>query len=226
MKPWLALCAAGFAASALARPGDPPAPPAPPTPAASEAAPVAATPPPPAEPVVPAPAAVPAPPAEAPVAEVPATPPAAPPPAASTPPAAPVEPPKVAEADPDSPAGVVEGFHAAMREGYQQGMLDALAPDVLIFEQGYIERSRDEYASGHLHDDMAFAAQTRTRIVGRDVLETADQASVLTLSLTDGRFGDQDVALENTETMVLGKRKGKWKITHIHWSAHPRPAKK
>lgn len=133
------------------------------------------------------------------------------------------ETPAPAEA-PGGPAAVVDAFHEAMRARNQQAMLDALAADVLVFEQGYLERSRAEYAGSHLHDDMEFASQTERRIVAREVLEYGDGASVLTLSMTDGKFGDKELSLQNTETMVLARSGGRWTITHIHWSAHPRPA--
>lgn len=138
---------------------------------------------------------------------------------------APAPAPEAATAAPVAPERVVEAFHKALQENFQQGVIDQLAEDVLIFEQGYVERSREEYAGSHLHNDMKFAAATRRTVMGRDAMQDRDLAYVITQSITEGRFGDQDIALDNTETMVLRRDGPSWKITHIHWSAHPRAAR-
>src|SRR3546814_8101853 len=56
---------------------------------------------------------------------------------------------------------IVGAFHAALRDDWRQGVLDLLAPDVAIFEQGYTESSRDAYADGHLANDLDFAHATK-----------------------------------------------------------------
>jgi ketosteroid isomerase-like protein len=174
---------------------------------------------------------------DAPSAEAPAAPPhGEPPPAAGeTPPVVKPAPsltltPLLAPAADTSPVStaaeqataVVADFHQSLRENYRKGVLATLAPDVAVFEQGYAESSRDEYASGHLDNDLLFAATTRYEVLHREAAASGDLAWVVTQARTTGSFAGQDVDLDNTETMVLERRAGKWKIVHIHWSAHPR----
>lgn len=117
---------------------------------------------------------------------------------------------------------IVGAFHAALRDNWQQGVLDLLAPDVAIFEQGYTESSRDAYASGHLQNDLIFAQTTQYDVVHRESYASGDMAWVITQARTTGTFAGEKVDIDNTETMVLERRQGKWQIVHIHWSAHPR----
>ena len=55
-------------------------------------------------------------------------------------------------------AAAVDAFHVALKAGATAVALALMAPDVMIFEEGGAERSRDEYASHHLGSDAAFAA--------------------------------------------------------------------
>ncbi|WP_169518359.1 YybH family protein [Solimonas variicoloris] len=119
-------------------------------------------------------------------------------------------------------AAVVDDFHASVAENYRERVLQLLAPDVAIFEQGYTESSRDAYADGHLDSDLLFAASTRYEVVHREAYASGDLAWVITQARTTGRFSGQSVDIDNTETMVLQRRGGRWLIVHIHWSAHPR----
>lgn len=117
---------------------------------------------------------------------------------------------------------LVGAFHAALRDNWRQGVLDLLAPDVAIFEQGYTESSRDAYADGHLDNDITFAQTTQYDVVHRESYASGDMAWVITQARTTGTFAGEKVDIDNTETMVLERRTGKWQIVHIHWSAHPR----
>ncbi|HEX4896184.1 MAG TPA: nuclear transport factor 2 family protein [Solimonas sp.] len=117
---------------------------------------------------------------------------------------------------------VVNDFHQAMAEGWKEGVLRHLADGVRIYEQGYAERSRDEYAAGHLDSDLVFAAATRRERLGRESGSSGDHAWVLSQSRTQGEIGGRTVDLEQTETMLLQRVGEAWQIVHIHWSAHGR----
>ncbi|HET8883477.1 MAG TPA: nuclear transport factor 2 family protein [Solimonas sp.] len=133
-----------------------------------------------------------------------------------------VVPTAAAAADARAAAAIVGAFHADLRDNWRQGVLDLLAPDVAIFEQGYTESSRDAYASGRLDNDLTFARTTKYDVVHRESYASGDTAWVITQARTTGMFAEQNVDIDNTETMVLQRRDGKWQIVHIHWSAHPR----
>lgn len=120
-------------------------------------------------------------------------------------------------------AGVVDGFHAALRSLDRDKALAALDPGVRIFESGGAEMSRDEYAAHHLASDMAFVAATRMEVLDRKVTISGDAAWVLTLSKTTGSFRGRDVSSRGAETMVLRKTAGSWHIVHVHWSSASAP---
>jgi hypothetical protein len=54
----------------------------------------------------------------------------------------------------DEASAVVRSFHDALSSGNREGALAVLDPDVVIFEQGGAETSRDEYAAEHLGADI------------------------------------------------------------------------
>ncbi len=118
------------------------------------------------------------------------------------------------------PEQVVDDFHQNLAAGWREGALLHLVPDLLLFEQGYVERSREAYANGQLSSDMVFAAATRREILQRDSGNQLGRAWVTTQARVSGQVGPQAIDLRSTETMLLRHIEGRWQITHIHWSAH------
>ncbi|UUZ46830.1 hypothetical protein LP420_23980 [Massilia sp. B-10] len=49
-----------------------------------------------------------------------------------------------------TPSETVTAFHAAIHAGDKERALALMSPDIMIYESGYVGRSRDEYASHHL----------------------------------------------------------------------------
>jgi ketosteroid isomerase-like protein len=127
-------------------------------------------------------------------------------------------------ADPDGTGAEqsVLAFHQALEDGDRAKAMDLLLPDVAIFESGEVELSRDAYAAEHLGADIEFVAATREEIVGREVHEVGDTAWATTRSRTTGTFRGKPVDVDGTETMVLRRDGGGWRIAHIHWSSHRR----
>ena len=113
----------------------------------------------------------------------------------------------------------VDAFHAALKAGDTAGALTFLAPDVLIFEEGGAERSRDEYASHHLGSDAAFAAASEATVTRRSGWADGDVAWVTSEGRTTGQFNGRAVDRLTTETMVLKRHSDGWRIHHIHWSS-------
>ena len=116
-------------------------------------------------------------------------------------------------------ATAVDAFHAALKAGDTAGALTFLAPDVMIFEEGGAERSRDEYASHHLGSDAAFAAATEATVARRSGWSDGDIAWITTEGRTTGQFNGRAVDRLTTETMVLKRHADGWRIHHIHWSS-------
>ncbi|MGH7859943.1 MAG: YybH family protein, partial [Candidatus Binatia bacterium] len=102
-------------------------------------------------------------------------------------------------------AGTVDQFHAALAAKDRDGALALLAPDVVIFESGGAEMSRDEYADHHLGGDMEFVAATKNEIVDRRTGGSGELAWVITRSKTTGTFRGNEVGAHGTETMLLAR---------------------
>ncbi len=117
------------------------------------------------------------------------------------------------------PVDAVEAFHAALVRGDSTAAVGWLDPDVVIFESGGAEMSREEFASHHLEVDMEFSAQVERTITGRTHAVAGDVAWVLTRSRSNGTFRDREIDVVGTETMVLRMTAEGWRIVHIHWSS-------
>ena len=117
-----------------------------------------------------------------------------------------------------SPSEVVDAFHFALKSGDRQKALELMTVDVVIFEQGRVERSRTEYARVHLAEDIGFASVTQRTVARRAVKIQANVAWVTSVNRNRGKFKNKPVDFTTDETMVLTKVGAKWRITHIHWS--------
>lgn len=116
-------------------------------------------------------------------------------------------------------AAVVDRFHAALRRGDTRAAAALLSADALIFESGGVERSKAEYASHHLAADAAFAAATSQKTTRQSGSAIGDVAWIATEGTTTGKYKDRVIDSVSTETMVLRRTNGAWKIVHIHWSS-------
>jgi ketosteroid isomerase-like protein len=90
---------------------------------------------------------------------------------------------------------------------------------VQIFESGYAEKSKDEYAGHHLPADMAFAKTVSRRVLKGSERIAGDQAVVMQETDTQGTHNGAAVHMIGTETAVLEKKGDGWVITHFHWSS-------
>lgn len=116
-------------------------------------------------------------------------------------------------------ATTVDAFHAALKAGDTAAALTFLAPEVMIFEEGGAERSRDEYASHHLGSDAAYAAASEAVVLRRSGWADGDVAWITSEGRTTGQFNNRPVDRLTTETMVLKRHADGWRIHHIHWSS-------
>lgn len=116
---------------------------------------------------------------------------------------------------------VVDAFHAALQRGDGKAALSALAEDALIFESGGVERSKVEYASHHLGADMAFSKAVPSSVSQRHASALGSTAWVASEGRTNGTWRGRSIDAATTETMVLRRTPGGWKIVHIHWSSAP-----
>ena len=125
-------------------------------------------------------------------------------------------------AGPGSAAGpqqALAAFHAALAAGDKAKATELLAADVLIYESGFVERSRDEYASHHLSADMAFSQAVTRKVLQHGVRSAGSQAVIWEETETTGTYKGKPVHLFGTETAVLEKKGDGWVIVHVHWSS-------
>jgi ketosteroid isomerase-like protein len=122
-------------------------------------------------------------------------------------------------AESGGPEAAVDRFYTALEAGDSQAALAELAPEVVIFEQGGAELSREEYAAHHLEADMAYVHATENRVLERRTGGEGAIAWVLTRFETTGTFEGEPVATRGTETMLLERREQGWRIVHVHWSS-------
>lgn len=113
---------------------------------------------------------------------------------------------------------VVTSYGRALAAGDSLAALALLHDDVVIYEAGHAE-TREQYRSGHLGSDMAFASAVKRTTIADDVLITGDAALYTSEYTAAGRFRNRDIDSHGTETMVLLRTADGWKIRHIHWSA-------
>lgn len=118
-----------------------------------------------------------------------------------------------------TPLETVTAFHEALSTGKADAATIFLSPTINIFESGYVERSRDEYAGHHLPGDIAFAKATSQTVVRQNERVEGNIAIVTRETETKGKFKGTDVHSFGTETAVLEKQGDKWVITHVHWSS-------
>ena len=110
-------------------------------------------------------------------------------------------------------------FHAALAAGDKARALDLMAPEAVIYEAGHVERSRADYASHHLGDDMEFA-KGATRTVLRQTERSAGNLTVIWEETeTKGTFRGKDVHVFGAETAILENSGDAWRIVHVHWSS-------
>lgn len=119
------------------------------------------------------------------------------------------------------PLGTAKAFSAALAAADEATVKSLLAPDVLIYESGGRESSREEYMSHHMKGDMAFLANAQIQVIERKHDSNQDLAWVATRSRITGQHKDQAVDVYSTESLVLKREPGAWRIVHVQWSSRP-----
>jgi ketosteroid isomerase-like protein len=119
------------------------------------------------------------------------------------------------------PLRAAEAFDNAIASGDEAQAKELLAPDVLIYEAGGQETSRDEYASHHMKGDMAFMAKVKSTVLDRKSGTAGDLAWVATRRQMTGMHKDKPLDIFSTETLVLKHESAGWRIVHIQWSSRP-----
>lgn len=118
-----------------------------------------------------------------------------------------------------TPTDTVTAFHAAIKAGERDKAIAMLSPDIMIYESGHVERSRDEYAKGHLGSDMAFSKEMTRKVLKHSERVSGNVAVVMDETETSGTYKGKPMTVFGVETAVLEKKGDAWVITHVHWSS-------
>jgi ketosteroid isomerase-like protein len=118
----------------------------------------------------------------------------------------------------DAP-GTAAAFATGLAAGDEATVKSLLAPDVLIYESGGQEASLAEYAAHHMKADMEFLTQAKSQVLDRKHDNSGDLAWVATRTRVTGTYKDKPLDLYSTETLVLKRGPGGWRIVHIQWSS-------
>lgn len=113
----------------------------------------------------------------------------------------------------------LERFSTALSAGNLDAAGAELDPSVLILESGGAERSRDEYLGGHAKSDAAFLKAAHVTLKRRSATAAGDLAWVGSESEIHASKDGKPLAIASTETAILQKTAGGWKIVHLHWSS-------
>ncbi|MDX1527440.1 MAG: nuclear transport factor 2 family protein [Gammaproteobacteria bacterium] len=117
---------------------------------------------------------------------------------------------------------VVDAFHQSLKNGNSESAVALLAEDLVVLEQGGIDRSKQAYVSGHLNADIDFARAVTRRVIERRSGGEDRVHWVLSRYRLTGSYRGARVDRSMVETMILSKVDGRWRISHIHWSERAR----
>ena len=120
-----------------------------------------------------------------------------------------------------SPLDTARLLHESLSSGDPGKVKALLDPKVLVLESGGAERSRAQYAAHHLGADLDFMRTVTYRLERQSSDTVGDLAWVASESRLTGATNKQPVDLLSTETLVLKRTSGGWKIVHVHWSSRP-----
>lgn len=120
------------------------------------------------------------------------------------------------------PEAALASFHGALVAGDKARVLELMAPDVAIYESGHVERSRAEYASHHLGGDMEFAKTATRKVLRQNERTDGNMAVIWQETETSGTSRGKPIHVLGTETALLEKSDGSWRIVHVHWSSRKR----
>ncbi|KZC17099.1 MULTISPECIES: c-type cytochrome [Rhodanobacter] len=115
---------------------------------------------------------------------------------------------------------VAQAFHTALQHGDRTAVLALLAPDVTISEGGHTQ-TRDDYANGHLGEDIAFLKSARITPVSLGSMPMGDTAMVGSESDIQAMVKGKPTMLRSRELLNLKKDGKDWKIVSIQWQSAP-----
>lgn len=120
-----------------------------------------------------------------------------------------------AKAVPDAEE-VALAFHSALQKGDRNAVLALLSADVTVSESGHTQ-SRQEYASGHLGEDIAFLKTAEVKQISLASMPMGESAIVGSESEVRTKVDGQPRVQRSRELLTLKRDHGAWKIIAVRW---------
>jgi mono/diheme cytochrome c family protein len=120
-----------------------------------------------------------------------------------------------AKAVPDAER-VALAFHSALQKGDRDAVLSLLSAGVTVSEAGHTQ-TRDEYASGHLGEDIAFLKAAQVKPISLASMPMGETAMVG--SESEIRTAAKGAVSRSREMLTLKHENGVWKIISIQWQS-------
>ncbi|MGB3269288.1 MAG: c-type cytochrome [Rhodanobacter sp.] len=117
---------------------------------------------------------------------------------------------------------VARAFQTALQRGDREAVLALLTPDVRVSEGGHTQ-TRDEYAAGHLGEDIAFLKTAQLTPVSLGSMPMGDTAMVGSESDIKATIKGQPAMLRSREMLNLRRDGDSWKIVSVQWQTTPMP---
>jgi hypothetical protein len=118
-------------------------------------------------------------------------------------------------------ARVATSFHRILSSGNATGMGLLLAPDLKVIEGGTVE-NRQQYLSGHLSEDLAFAKSVKEERGPFSYTCEGNVVWLVSTSTSTGTFSGREINSTGAELMILSRVGKGWLIRAIHWSSERR----
>lgn len=113
---------------------------------------------------------------------------------------------------------VAQAFHKTLAAGDREALLALLSADVTVTEGGHTQ-SREQYASGHLDQDIAFYKDARVVPLSIASMLTGDAALVGSDSEIRTGGDSQPKVQRKRELLTLKRENGTWKIVAVRWQS-------
>ena len=118
----------------------------------------------------------------------------------------------------DDPLVTVKVFRGSLLDGNAGTALNLLAPDVLVYQGGDEQGSREDYIKHQIKTDIAHLAAYYVEEMTQTHVVQDDLAWVSTRLRLVGKSVEKPVEHFGTETLVLRRMVSGWLIVHRHWS--------
>ncbi|MCE5232285.1 MAG: c-type cytochrome [Mizugakiibacter sp.] len=115
---------------------------------------------------------------------------------------------------------VAQAFHTALQHGDRAAVLALLAPNAAISEGGHTQ-TRDDYANGHLGEDIAFLKDAQITPVSLGSMPMGDTAMVGSESDIQAMVKGKPTTLRSRELLNLEQDGKDWKIVSVQWQTTP-----